>query len=110
MFAGQSDSGLSVRAYCECHGINRQTFDSRKSDFYRTLRSPSRALAKLKTPKSAAVSCHFNGVELAYSDAVNPQWFADMVKALAQWRCSLSLTISIYTPLRLILESRLKTC
>ncbi len=86
IFAEQSASGLSIKAYCERHGILRQTFHSRKSDFNR-MKQPSRALVKVDKPtlkSSAAITCEFNGVELACNDSVNPQWFADMVKALAQ--------------------------
>ena len=86
IFAEQAASGLSIRAYCERHGILRQTFHSRKSDFNR-LKQSSRALVKVDKPKlksSASITCQFNGVEFACNDSVNPKWFADMVKALVQ--------------------------
>jgi transposase-like protein len=86
IFAEQSQSGLSVKAYCERHGILRQTFHSRKSDF-NCAKLPSRALVKVEKPKRkevAAITCQFKDVELACNDSINPQWFAEMVKALTQ--------------------------
>jgi hypothetical protein len=86
IFAEQSQSGLSVKAYCEHHFILRQTFHSRKSDFNRA-KLPSRVLVKAEKPKRkgvVAITRQFKGIELACNDSVNPQWLAEMVKALAQ--------------------------
>ena len=86
IFAEQQASGLSISAYCERHSILRQTFHLRKSDFNR-LKQPSRALIKVDKPKlksPAAITCQYQGVALACNDSVNPQWFADVIKALTQ--------------------------
>ena len=88
IFDKQRKSGLTIKAFCERHTINLQTFRARKSDWQIRGKQPSRALVKVDKPTvmkpSAAITCQFKGVELACNDAVNPQWFADMVKALAQ--------------------------
>ena len=87
IFDEQQNSGLNIKAFCECHGINLQTFRARKSDWKHRDKKPGRALVKVEAPKAkpvASISCQFNGVELACNDSVNPKWFADMVKALAQ--------------------------
>ncbi|WP_371196401.1 hypothetical protein [Glaciecola sp. SC05] len=86
IFDEQQNSGLSIKAFCERHSINLQTFRARKSDWSPRGKKPGRALVKIETPKTkrAAISCQFKGIELACNDSVNPQWFADMIKALAQ--------------------------
>ena len=86
IFEEQDNSGLTIKAFCERHDINLQTFRARKSDWLPRDKKPGRALVKIETPKvkSASISCQFKGVELACNDSVNPQWFAEMVKALVQ--------------------------
>lgn len=87
IFDEQQKSGLTIKAFCERQSINLQTFRARKSDWKHRDKQPGRALVKIETPKPkpiAAISCQFKGVELACNDSVNPQWFADMVKALVQ--------------------------
>jgi hypothetical protein len=39
---------------------------------------------KPKRKEVAAITCQFKDVELACNDSINPQWFAEMVKALTQ--------------------------
>jgi hypothetical protein len=88
IFNEQRKSGLTIKAFCARHSIHLQTFRARKSDWQPRTAKPSRALVKVEIPKvmkaSATITCQFNGVEWACNDAVNPQWFADMVRALAQ--------------------------
>ena len=88
IFDKQRKSGLTIKAFCERHGIHLQTFRARKSDWQPSNKKPSHALVKIEKPKvmqtNATITCQFQGVELACNDSVNPQWFADMVKALAQ--------------------------
>jgi hypothetical protein len=88
IFDEQRKSGLTIKAFCERHDIHLQTFRARKSDWHPRDKKPSRALVKIEKPKvkalNSAITCQFKGVELACNDSVNPQWFADMVKALAQ--------------------------
>ncbi|MFC4701489.1 hypothetical protein ACFO4O_15090 [Glaciecola siphonariae] len=87
IFGEQQNSGLTIKAFCERQGINLQTFRARKSDWKHGDKKPGRALVKIETPKLkpvATISCQFNGVELACNDSVNPQWFANMVKALVK--------------------------
>ena len=88
IFDEQHNSGLTIKAFCERHGIYLQTFRARKSDWKPRVSKPGRALVKVEKPNamntSSAITCQFQGVELACNDSVNPQWFADMVKALAQ--------------------------
>ena len=87
VFDKQQSSGLSIKAFCQHHDIHLQTFYARKSDL-RPRAKPGRALVKIEKPiskvPSASITCQFKGVEMSCNDAVNPQWFADMVKALAQ--------------------------
>ena len=88
IFDEQRKSGLTEKAFCEHQGILLQTFYARKSDWKNRDKRPSRALVKVEKTTSIKVSstitCQFKGVEVACNDSVNPQWFADMVKALAQ--------------------------
>ena len=88
IFAKQQQSSLSIKAFCERQGIHLQTFRARKSDWKLCKAKPSRSLVKIEKPMSvkttAVVRCQFKNVELACNDSVKPQWFADMVKALAQ--------------------------
>ena len=88
IFDKQQKSGLTIKDFCERYGIHLQTFRARKSDWKPHAAVSSRALVKVETLKtkkvSSGITCQFNGVEVACNDSVNPQWFADMVKALAQ--------------------------
>jgi len=88
IFDKQQSSGLSIKAFCQRHDIHLQTFYARKSDLRPKAKKPCRALVKIEKPinkgPSASITCQFKGVEMFCNDAVNPQWFADMVKALAQ--------------------------
>jgi hypothetical protein len=88
IFTEQQQSGLSIKAFCERQGIHLQTFRARKSDWKPRKVKPSRSLVKIEKPVStqttAVIKCQFKDVELACNDSVNPQWFADMVKALTQ--------------------------
>ena len=87
IFEEQRDSGLTIKAFCERNDIHLQTFRARKSDWQPQRNKPSRALVKIEKPKSkpsATITCQFKELEFACNDSVNPQWFADMVKALAQ--------------------------
>ena len=88
IFDEQRKSGLTIKVFCERHDIHLQTFRARKSDWHPGDKKPSRALVKIVKPKvkasNPAITYQFKDVELACNDSVNPQWFADMVRALAQ--------------------------
>ena len=88
IFDEHQQSGLSIKTFCEHQGIHLQTFRARKSDWKTQSAKHSRSLVKIEKPvstkTSAVIKCQFKDVELACNDSVNPQWFADMVKALAQ--------------------------
>jgi hypothetical protein len=108
IFDEQRKSGLTIKVFCERHGIHLQTFRARRSDWKPRAAKQSHALVKVEKPTvmkaSSPITCQFKGVELACNDSVNPQWFAEMVKALALENTAL-FNLYILTPTTFLLPA-----
>ena len=91
--ATQQASGLKISEYCAKYNIHLQTFYARRSETNKKTVQTTSKLVKVLKSKSQLVSTIppltiiHNVVILSVAQPVEATWLADVMKALALWRC-----------------------
>ena len=105
LFEQQKQSGLTAVEFCRQQQINVQTYYTRRRDI-RLQRTSSRFVqVKRKITKVESYTeetdsdlvLQLENAQLRVPTNMSPHWIATVIKALVEWRCSLSLPISICT-------------
>lgn len=89
ILSAQQSSGLAPPEYCVKHNIHLQTFYARRCEMNKRTGPPSGQLIKIVQPKTQPVptppqlTVVYHGVSLNVNHAVEAQWLAGVIKALA---------------------------
>lgn len=88
----QQESGLTASQFCRQHGLNPQYFSKRKRQLGLEAEpvSGSQPFVKLQHPSKqlsmtmgANLVLSYEGIQLQLSAAVEPQWLAQLLRALS---------------------------
>ena len=82
LIAEQSNSGLTVAAFCREHGLNPKYFYLRR----KRLSTKSGSVfvpVEMNSPSSGDIRIDWHGLSLQLPSSLSPQWVADFLKQLS---------------------------